>query len=710
MKTKENCGGIDVFRLLAAVLVIAIHTSPLTSFHPEADFFVTRILARVAVPFFFMVSGQFVISDLLFRKDTGGRVLLRYLKKIGLLYGIAILLYLPIGIYAGHYQGVTVYSVIRMLLFDGTFYHLWYFPACAIGTLLIAALSRFLKLPAMTAVVGALYLFGLFGDSYYGLIAHIPVISGAYSAAFRLFSYTRNGLFFAPIFLLLGVWAGSRKQGGARVRGIVGFALSFLAMTVEGFLLHQYDLPRHDSMYLMLIPTMIFLYQLLLHWRVSAPRNARPVAAWIYILHPAMVVVVRGMGKLLHQTELLVENSLIHYVIVTAFSVAAASLLAEGIAHWRKKPFPQGRAWIELDRSALARNVRFLQSRLPEGCSLMPAVKAEAYGHGAVLIAKELNTLGVRAFCVAGAAEGVKLRKGGVKGEILILGYTHPREFDLLRRYRLTQTVVDYDYACEMARYGKKLHVHLGVDTGMHRIGERSENISQICAIFDMPNLIVDGMFTHLSATDTMEPSARAFTGGQADAFRRLADGLKEKGYPIPKIHLQASYGVLNYPELAGDYARVGIALYGLLSTKQDTLRWKDSLAPVLSLKARVVSVRPLHPEESAGYGMAFTAQREMKIAVIAIGYADGLPRSLSNGAGAVLIDGCRAPIIGRVCMDQTIVDVSGISHVRAGDIAVIIGASGNETISAADLAEQSGSITNEILSRLGGRLERMMV
>lgn len=374
------------------------------------------------------------------------------------------------------------------------------------------------------------------------------------------------------------------------------------------------------------------------------------------------------------------------------------------------KTYQMGRAWIEIDRAALQHNIEALQSKLPPQCRLMPAVKADAYGHGAALVSKELNRLGVDAFCVASVSEGVELREHGVKGEILVLGYTHPEEFPLLGSCDLTQTVVDYEYARLLGSYGQEIHVHIGVDTGMRRLGERSENMERICDIFKMKNLAVDGIFTHLCAADTHEPGDVAFTKKQADSFFEVVRELEKRGYPRPKLHMQSSYGVLNYPELAADYARVGIALYGVLSTKEDTLKWGGFLRPVLSLKARVAAVRGLYAGESAGYGRQFVADCERTIATIAIGYADGLPRALSGGTGSVLVKGHKCPILGRVCMDQTIVDVSGIPEIKAGDTAVLVGRSGEEEISVCDLAEQTGTITNEILSRMGARLERVMV
>ena len=203
-----------------------------------------------------------------------------------------------------------------------------------------------------------------------------------------------------------------------------------------------------------------------------------------------------------------------------------------------------GRAWIELNRAALEQNVRFLRSRLPEQCRLMPVVKADAYGHGAVLIARELTRLGIDAFCVACASEGMTLRTHGIKGEILVLGYTHPQDFPLLRRYRLAQTVVDYAHATALNQYGEKIHVHMGIDTGMHRLGEWCENIDRLCMIRSMKNLAVDGLFTHLSSACSSDPKSADFTRAQAERFFDVVSLMESRGFERPKLHLQASYGV----------------------------------------------------------------------------------------------------------------------------------------------------------------------
>lgn len=733
MQKQKNFVWLDRFRLIAALLVIAIHTSPLTSFSGEADFFFTRVLARIAVPFFLMVTGFFFPSD----PDK----LRKSLKKLCLLYGAAILLYLPLGFYAGHYRALYFTDALRMLLFDGSFYHLWYFPAAITGMIIVFALKRVLKLRRICVISIVLYVIGLFGDSYFGLAEKLPPVKAAYEGMFRLFSYTRNGIFMAPVFLVLGILIQeySRKSlHRSTLRYALCLLVSFVCMTVEAFTLHNLRLQRHDSMYVFLLPVMVSLFLLLLSLpETAAPRRTTAVpiagaatprrtavasaAMWIYLLHPAFIVLVRAAAKLLHLTGLLVDNSLIHYLAVSILSVAAGSALSFLQTHFFSKQWlerhlaktasPTSRAWIELNLDALRHNVALLRKCVPDGCRLMPAVKANAYGHGAIPIARELNRLGIDCFCVACAAEGIELRKAGITGEILILGYTHPTEFPLLRRYRLTQTVTDYTYAEKIQQSGIRLHVHIAVDTGMHRLGIRCEDVEHIAAVYQMKNLLVDGIFTHLSACDSAAPDCHAFTESQILAFRQVVKALSQEGVSCKGIHLLSSYGMLNYPGAAESYVRPGIALYGLFSTEADTRNLHEicPLEPVLSLKARVASVRTLYAGESVGYGLAFTADHDMQIAVLSIGYADGLPRELSCGNGSVLIGGQRAPIVGRICMDQTLIDVSQLSDVKQVDTAVLIGVSGSEQITAGELAGKCHTIANELLSRLGSRLERIV-
>ena len=220
----------------------------------------------------------------------------------------------------------------------------------------------------------------------------------------------------------------------------------------------------------------------------------------------------------------------------------------------------------------------------------------------------------------------------------------------------------------------------------------------------------IEGIYTHPCADDTELPEEKVFTMEQRRAFFSVVSQLSERGPGPLKTHLLASYGLVNYPEFGGDYVRVGIALYGVFSTRSDMERCALSLRPVLSVKARVTVLKLLRKGEAAGYGLQFRADRDVRIAVLAIGCADGIPRALFCGSGSILIHGCKAPIAGRICMDQMRPDVSDIPNVQAGDAAVIIGRSGDKKITACDLAEQTGTISNETLSRIGGRLQREIV
>ena len=356
------------------------------------------------------------------------------------------------------------------------------------------------------------------------------------------------------------------------------------------------------------------------------------------------------------------------------------------------------RAWASLDLGALAWNLGQLRRLLPSGCQVMAVVKADAYGHGALPVAKALQENSVHAFCVACLEEAVALRRGGIRGEILILGYTHPAQFPQLLQYDLTQAILDLDYAKALAAYGP-VKGHLALDTGMHRLGIAWDAPGAASAVFHMENLTVDGIYSHLCCADSLAPGDVSFTREQIRRFYALTAALAAQGISLPKLHLQSSYGLLNYPELRCDYARVGLALYG---AAEGTAARSLGLRPVLSFRARVASVRDVAKGESVGYDRAFTARRKSRIAVLPIGYADGYPRALSN-TGLVRIHGCLAPVAGRICMDQLAVDVTDVPGVVDGDIAELIGDA--SPLRAGEVAARCGTIPNELLSRLGARL-----
>lgn len=366
------------------------------------------------------------------------------------------------------------------------------------------------------------------------------------------------------------------------------------------------------------------------------------------------------------------------------------------------------RAWAEIHLANLSHNVKVLRNVLPQGCELMAVVKANAYGHGDVETARYLNKIGVSSFAVATIEEGIRLRSYGIKGDILILGYTDPGRVPELVRYRLSQTVVDYKHAKQLNAFRQEISAHVKIDTGMHRLGESCSNMAEIESIFQCHNLKVCGIYTHLCAADSMQEDDIAFTKEQLNDFHSLLEQLKQHRIILPKIHIQSSYGILNYSEVECSYARIGIALYGVLSSPDNKTNIQPELRPVLSLKTRVVLIRQVAAGESIGYGRAFSASRNTRVAVLPIGYADGVPRSLSCGKAEVLLHGRRAQIIGRICMDQLMIDITDIRDVKCGDIATLIGEDGSGIITAEEVAAAAGTITNELLSRLGERLERV--
>ena len=311
---------------------------------------------------------------------------------------------------------------------------------------------------------------------------------------------------------------------------------------------------------------------------------------------------------------------------------------------------------------------------------------------------------------MATAAEGVRLRRGGVRGTILVLGYSGPELAPLLARYRLTQTVVSTEHARALDACGRRLAVHLKVDTGLHRLGIPWDDAQSLTAPYGCSHLRVTGVFTHLADAERLDEASQARTREQLRRFQAAVDGLRSAGYAPGAVHFQGSYGLLNYPGLPCDCARPGIALYGVLSAPGDATTAALPLRPVLSLRARVSQLHTLAAGEAAGYDGAYTARRPTVLATLSIGYADGWPRTLSNGAGRVLLHGRTAPIVGLICMDQLLVDVTDMDGVAPGDTATLIGRDGDAVLTAGEAAQAAGTITNELLSRLGPRLERVVL
>ncbi len=368
----------------------------------------------------------------------------------------------------------------------------------------------------------------------------------------------------------------------------------------------------------------------------------------------------------------------------------------------------QDRAWIEINLDNLEYNINQIKSIISNKCKIMAIVKANAYGHGIIEISKKLNEIGIQDFAVATLSEGIKLRENNIKGNILILGYTDLKDVEHIIKYDLIQTIVDYEYAkrIEQMKLSNKLKVHIKINTGMNRIGESYKNLDNLIKIYQMKNIEILGTFSHFCVADSRKNDDIKFTNEQINNFFGCIDKIKNLGYDTGKVHIQASYGILNYPNLDCDFVRPGIIMYGIYN--EDEPKIKLNLKPVLSLKAKVTDVKEILKGESVSYGRTFIARENKKIATVSIGYADGYPRNLSNKNVKVKVNGEYAEIIGRICMDQLIIDVSNIKAIHQGDIVTLIGE--EDEISVERIAHEADTITNELLSRLGDRLGRIII
>ncbi len=371
-----------------------------------------------------------------------------------------------------------------------------------------------------------------------------------------------------------------------------------------------------------------------------------------------------------------------------------------------KELLKTNRAWIEIDFDNLKHNIKVIKEVIPSHTKIMAVVKANAYGHGIIEISKALSKMGIHDFAVATIKEGITLRKNGIKDNILILGSTSVEVLPLVIKYNLIQTIVDYNYAnlVSKLKLKKKLKCHLKINTGMNRLGEDPKNISKIIAMYQNPQLEVQGIFTHLCVSDSSKVADIKFTNEQINRFDFLIASLKKNNINPGKTHVQASYGIVNYPHLEYDYVRPGIIMYGIHSSKDVFVKIKMDLLPVLSLKTRITSLKKISKDEYVSYGRTYKSTKETLIASAGIGYADGLPRSLSNKNLVVKINNSYGIIIGRICMDQILIDVSNIPDVQVGDIVEIIG--DDENLQLTDIVYEIDTLTNEFLSRLGSRLE----
>ena len=374
------------------------------------------------------------------------------------------------------------------------------------------------------------------------------------------------------------------------------------------------------------------------------------------------------------------------------------------------------RTWAEIDLDALARDFQAVREAANPQAKVCCVVKADAYGHGAVRIAREFEELGADWFAVSNLEEALQLRLGGIQKPILVLGYTPPEEAAALSNHHISQCVYSLDYARDLSRTaeeaGVTVNIHVKIDTGMSRLGFYYQDISrdeatvqEVKAACQLPGLHPEGIFTHFAVSDEGK-AGDAFTMQQFGCFKEMIESLLREDIDFEVRHCANSAAVFDYPLSHLDMVRAGIVIYGLYPSEE--LRHKPDLTPVLSLRSVVSHVKTVKPGATISYGRKFTAQKEMKVATVPVGYADGYPRILSAKGAQVLIGGKRCPILGRVCMDQLMADVSALPDVKVGDTVTLIGRDGEEAITADELANLEGSINYEVVCGLSKRVPRV--
>ncbi len=368
--------------------------------------------------------------------------------------------------------------------------------------------------------------------------------------------------------------------------------------------------------------------------------------------------------------------------------------------------------WAEVDLDALAHNFRLLQQHAGSA-AVCAVVKAGAYGHGDGIVCRTLADAGAKWFAVSCLAEALHLRSGGVTGEILILGHTDPACAATLACHRLTQAVFSPEYARALSdaalEANCRVRCHLKIDTGMGRLGfiARCEDdiptcLEQLETCFALDGLEITGMFQHFAVADSHAVEDVEYTGRQHDLFVQVKTEVETRGHQLRTVHCCNSAALVEHPEWGMDMVRPGIVLYGCDPSDEVHL---DGLRPVLTLKTVVSQVKELLPGQALSYGLQFTADSPRKVATLCVGYADGYPRLLS-GKGVCSIGGHSAPVLGRVCMDQMMVDVTGLDDVKEGDEAVVFGGPGADSLN--DVANKVGSIPYEIMCGLALRVPRV--
>lgn len=362
--------------------------------------------------------------------------------------------------------------------------------------------------------------------------------------------------------------------------------------------------------------------------------------------------------------------------------------------------------WAEISLTALQKNFKTLQKKA-NNSKILPVVKANAYGHGLIPISKALVQFGAQMLAVAYVQEGIQLRKNGIQCPILVLTPTLNFEIPDLLEYNLIPQISSLQGALEISKIARRFKakpiIHLKIDTGMRRVGFSIRNWkTDLNQLFQLPNIQIRGIYTHLATADM---DNKKYTYKQIDDFYHLIEQIRKNFNRNLEIHIANSAAILfHYSQVGGDWVRPGLSLYGVYPRME--LLETNLLDPVMCLKTRVIHLKTILKNESVSYGRTFLAKKRTRVATIGIGYADGLLRSLSN-RGTCLIHGKMAPIIGTICMDMTMVDISKISKVQIGDEVVLFGRGKNAYLPVEHQAKVAGTIAYELLCAIGERVSR---
>lgn len=362
--------------------------------------------------------------------------------------------------------------------------------------------------------------------------------------------------------------------------------------------------------------------------------------------------------------------------------------------------------WVEVNLGNVASNVRYIRRIVRNEARIIAVVKADAYGHGAVEVSKVVLKNGADMLAVANVYEAMELRSAGIKVPVLLLNWTEPSRLKDVVRNGLVQTIFDSDSAKVLSGVAKKMKrtvsVHAKIDTGMGRLGILPENaVKFIQKIIEFPGLKIEGILSHLSVAG----EERSYTLNQFHKFRSVLNGLKKIGIRIPVQHIANSVATLAYPQMHLTAVRPGIIIYGI--SPWGTERKCKFLKPTMSFKTKIVSIKEVPKGTSISYGRTFITKRTSLIADIPIGYAQGYDRNLSNKSW-VLVNGKRVPLAGRVCMDQCLIDVTGVRGVKVGDEVTLFGRQGKDEISAEELASWTGTIGYEVVTTVGRLVPRI--